>query len=174
MSLDPKKTYLPDRTETPFDYLVVDWYNHDEIVAYKLLAASPPLIERWAQFVLGVLEKWPKSKPYLAVHDLSQAGVSLQYAAVVNFDMMNIGITLEGRLAAQRLFDKHPGWRARVAMNFNLSLSGQTNRTLMSYLDDDHPSVEYKTFYHRSKCLRWLTTGITDTSEMRALEDEDE
>jgi hypothetical protein len=41
----------------------------------------------------------------------------------------------------------------------------------MSYLNRDHPRIQYKSFYNRSKCLRWLTTGITDTNEMIAVED---
>jgi len=169
VSLDPKQHYLPDRTEAPFEGMEIDWYNQDEVIVYKLLAASPIIVNRWAEYVQAALDQWPKDRPYLAVHDLSQSGVSLQFAALVNFDMMNIGVTDEGRMLSERLFDKHRGWVARVAVNFNLSLSGQTNRTLMSYLNRDHPSIRYKTFYNRTKCLRWVTTGITDTSEIRAL-----
>jgi len=171
VSLDPKKHYLPDRTEEPFEGMVVDWYNREEVIVYKLLATSPIVVNRWAEFVQNRLEDWPKDRPYLAVHDLSQPGISLQYAALVKFDMMNIGVTDEGRVLAERLFDKNRGWLARVAVNFNLSLSGQTNRTLMSYLNRDHPSIRYKTFYNRTKCLRWVTTGLTDTSEMKALDE---
>lgn len=171
MSLDPKKTYLPDESGTPVPGVIEDWYNKREVVVYKLTMVSDTVINQWAEYVIEVLKAWPKDKPYLAVHDLSQAGISLQYAAMVNFDMMNIGITIAGRNLAEALFDAHPNWLGRVAVNFNLSLSGQTNRTLMSFLDRDHPSIQYKTFYNRTKCLRWLTTGITDTSEMRAVED---
>lgn len=174
MSLDPNKTYLPDRSETPFPGLRVDWYNNDDVISYKLTQVTVQLIDAWAEYVRDVLREWPDDKPYLAVHDLSQPGVSLQYAALVNFDMMNIGITADGRKLAESLFDAHDNWHARVAVNFNLSLSGQTNRTLMSFLDRDHPSIRYKSFYNRTKCLRWLTTGITDTSEMRALDDLDD
>ena len=171
MSLDPKKTYLPDKTEKPFPGLVVDWYNGEEVVVYKLTSVTDTVIDNWAELVQTNLKAWDKSQPYLAVHDLSQPGVSLQYAAMVNFDMMNIGITMGGRMLTEDIFDQHTDWHARVAVNFNLSLSGQTNRTLMGYLNRDHPSIQYKTFYNRTKCLRWLTTGITDTSEMKAVED---
>lgn len=172
MSLDPKKTYLPDETDKPFPGIVRDWYNKKEVIVYKLTAVSDSIINEWAEYVIEALKAWPKDKPYLAVHDLSQPGVSLQYAAMVNFDMMNAGVTMGGRKITEALFDAHPEWYGRVAVNFNLSLSGQTNRTLMSFLDKDHPAVQYKTFYNRTKCLRWLTTGITDTSEMKAVEDQ--
>lgn len=171
MSLDPKKTYIPDATVKVFDGLTVDWYNGHQVVAYKLEAVSEDIVNKWAKHVMDTLENWDKAHPYLAIHDLSKPGVSLQFAALVNFDMMNIGITMGGRIACESLFDEHEDWYGRVAIKFNLSLSGQTNRTLMNYLNQDHPRTAYKTFYNRTKCLRWLTTGITDTSEMKAVED---
>lgn len=171
MSLDPKKTYIPDATDEPFSGLQREWFNNHEVVLYKLTAVSPTIIEKWTALVLETLQAWPKDKPYLAIHDLSQPGVSLQFAALVRFDMMNIGITEDGRINAEVEFDRHPGWIGRIAVNFNLSLSGQTNRTLMNFLDKTHPAISYKSFYNRTKCLRWLTTGITDTSEMKAIED---
>lgn len=173
LSLDPNKQYLPNRSEKPFPGLKVDWYNGDEVIVYKLTRPMDTVIDQWAEYVQTQLAAWDKDKPYLAVHDLSQPGVSLQFAALVNFDMMNIGVTLGGRKLAEQHFDEHTDWFARVAVNFNLSLSGQTNRTLMNYLDKDHPSVQYKTFYNRTKCMSWLTTGITDTSEMKAIDDDD-
>jgi hypothetical protein len=165
---------MPDKTEKPFPGLKVDWYNNKEVISYRLTHITSDVVDKWAEYIQSVLQQWPKDMPYLAVHDLSQPGVSLQFAAMVNFDMMNIGITMGGRQLAEAMFDKHDAWYARVAVNFNLSLSGQTNRTLMSFLDKDHPSIRYKSFYNRTKCLRWLTTGITDTSEMRALDDLDD
>jgi len=173
MSLDPKKTYIPGKSEKPFPGLAIDWYNNDEVIVYKMTAVSEDIVNSWAEHVQTTLKRWDKTKPYLAIHDLSKAGVSLQFAALVNFDMMNIGVTMAGRILSEQLFDQYDKWTARVAVNFNLSLSGQTNRTLMNYLNRDHPSISYKTFYNRTKCLRWLLGGISDTSEMKAVEDVD-
>lgn len=164
---------LPESSETVIKGLVREWYHGKQVVLYRLLMASEETVQRWADLVQDTLREWPRTAPYLAIHDLSQPGVSLQYAALVNFDMMNIGVTLEGRLACDDLFDAEPLWSARVAIQFNLSLSGQTNRTLMGYLNRDHPSVRYKTFYHRGKALRWLLEhDATDTSENRTVRPE--
>lgn len=174
MTLDPKKTYIPDKTESPLAGLTLDHYLNGEVIVYKLTAVSEDIINKWAELIQTILKDWPKDKPYLAIHDLSQAGVSLQFAALVNFDMLNLGITMGGRLLAEGLFNQHPKWHGRIAVNFNLSLSGQTNRTLMGFLNQEHPRIQYKSFYNRTKCLRWLTTGVTDTSEMKAFEDKNE
>lgn len=173
MALDPKKTYIPNKSENPFAGLSVDWYLAGEVVVYKLDAVSLEIVNQWAELVQKILQDWPQDKPYLAVHDLSQAGVSLQFASLVNFDMLNLGITMGGRLLAEEQFNKRPDWLGRIAINFNLSLSGQTNRTLLSYLNPEHPRIHYKAFYSRTKCLRWLLDESSSTSEMKAVEDTD-
>jgi hypothetical protein len=167
---EQQPSYLPETTEKPFAGMVVEWYHQREVVLYRLTAISMDVVENWAKYVLQTLETWDKNKPYLAVHDLSQPGISLQYAALVNFDMTNIGITGDGRVLAELLVDQHPEFKALVAVNFNLSLSGQTNRTLISFLNRIHPSIQYKTFYNRTKCIRWLLNGgVADTQELRPL-----
>lgn len=169
--MDDKISYMPDSTDKPFTGLVREWYHDKTIVLYRLIGVSHDIINNWAKLVLDTLETWDKTKPYLAIHDLSQPGISLQYAAMVNFDMMNIGITLEGRIAAEEIFDNYADWKGFVAVNFNLSLSGQTNRTLMNFLNRNHPGIQYRSFYNRSKCVRWLSTGAADTQELKALEE---
>jgi hypothetical protein len=171
LTLDPKKIYIPDKTENPFTGLTLDWYLGGAVVCYKLTAVSQDFVDKWAELVLKTVQAWPKDKPYLAIHELSQAGVSLQYAALVNFDMLNLGITMEGRETAEGLFNQNPEWLGRVAVNFNFSLSGQTNRTLLSYLNQEHPRIKYKSFYNRTKCLYWLTNEPADTAEMKAVQE---
>ncbi|XWX05672.1 hypothetical protein VZO05_16050 (plasmid) [Aggregatilineales bacterium SYSU G02658] len=169
MSVD-RMVPLPDSSEVLAKGLVREWFHDRRVVLYKLTVATPEIIAVWAEAVQDCLRTWPRTSPYLAIHDLSQPGISLQYAALVNFDMMNIGVTLEGRMACDDLFDAEPLWSARVAVQFNLSLSGQTNRTLMGYLNRDHPSIKYKTFYHRGKALRWLMNlDATETGESQTV-----
>lgn len=163
---DSDKRFLVEETDKPFSGLVREWYANRTVVLYRLTVATEQSVDAWAQLVQDTLNDWTKTQPYLAVHDLSQAGVSLQYAALVNFDMMNIGVTMGGRLSAEELFDLHPHWSAKVAINFNLSLSGQTNRTLMNFLNREHPAIRYKTFYNRTKCFKWLMGESGDTSEL--------
>jgi hypothetical protein len=170
LTLELKKMYLPDKTETPFAGLTVDWYLGSELVCYKLTAVSEDIVSKWAELVQSTLKDWPKDKPYLAIHDLSQAGVSLQYAALVNFDMLNLGITMGGRILAEERFNENPEWTGRLAVNFNLTLSGQTNRTLLSYLNQEHPRIKYKSFYNRTKCILWLNSKTGDTAEVKTVD----
>jgi hypothetical protein len=168
--MEPEKPLpLPEDVEKIAAGLTREWYAERRVVLYRLGMASDDIVRRWADLVWDTLNAWPHDRPYLALHDLSQPGVSLQYAALVNFDMMNIGVTIEGRVRVERWFDDHPQQNAKVAVNFNLSLSGQTNRTLMNFLSREHPAIRYKTFYNRGKCLKWLLGEITDTSETKSV-----
>lgn len=172
LSVSFDKPIIPDRTEQPFIGLTQEWFFDNSIVLYRLTAISSEIVENWATLVLETIEAWDTQKPYLALHDLSQPGVSLQYAAITNFDLMNIGITMTGRMQAEKFFDQHVSLKARIAVNFNLSLSGQTNRTLMNYLNRYHSSIRYKTFYSRDKAFLWLNGDVQDTAELKQLIDD--
>lgn len=166
LTLENTPPLVPDEAERLTAGLTREWFYNRQVVLYKLTAVSQQIVDLWTNVVQESLQIWDKNVPYRVVHDLSHPGVSLQYAALVNFDMMNIGVTLEGRIWSERLFDAHPQWSGRVAVNFNLSLSGQTNRTLMTYLNRDHPAIRYKSFYNRSKCIKWLMGDSTETNEI--------
>ena len=171
-SLSDFDRILPDQVEESVNGIVREWYWNHAIILYRLTTITPDIVDVWADMVINTLQRWDKSKPYLAIHDLSKPGISLQYAALVNFDMMNIGITIGGRIEAERIFDQYSTFTGRVAVNFNLSLSGQTNRTLMNYLNREHPNIRYKTFYSRTKANRWLQGDYKDTSELTAVDSE--
>lgn len=139
-----------------------EWYLNKRVVAYRLVIVTQATIDIWARLVIQTLEEWPKDRPYLALHDLAAPGVALIYASLTNFDMINLGITAEKRLQAEQFFDDYPGFRARVAVNFNLSFSGRMGKILTSTLVDNHPAVTYKMFYNRDKAFAWLDAGAAE------------
>ncbi|MCU0498947.1 MAG: hypothetical protein MUF87_16465 [Anaerolineae bacterium] len=165
----PQERFNIEETEEKYPGIHIEWYNQKTIIAYRITHVTLKSIDRWGELVIETLKEWNKDRPYLALHDVSTSGVSLQYASVVNFDFLNIGITPALRLVAEDIFNKNPQFRARVALNFNLSFSGRMGKTLTSTFLDSHPSVGYKTFYNRDKAFNWLSgaTGtLLDTSEM--------
>jgi hypothetical protein len=164
--MDETLAYLPDDTDKPFTGMVREWYLDRSVVLYRLVGVSIDIVDQWTALVLKTLREWDKTKPYRAIHDLSHGGVSLQFAALVNFSIMNVGVTLEGQSIAEEIFDAHPAFKGWVAINFNLSLSGQTNRTLLNFLQRSHPAVQYKSFYNRNKCIRWVSNDGLSTQEL--------
>lgn len=140
--------------------IIREWYLDKKIVAYRVATVTQSTADAWGRLIVKTLDEWPKDRPYLALHDLSAPGVALIYASLTNFDIVNIGVTAERRLEAEKFFDEYPEFRARVCINFNLSFSGRMGKVLTSTFVDNHPSVLYKTFYNREKALAWLNSAL--------------
>jgi hypothetical protein len=150
--------------EEVYPGLFREWYCEKRLVVYRLATATSTIITAWSDLVINTLETWDKTQPYLALHDISQPGISLQYAMLVEFDTTNIGITAAGRAKAEDILDSHPDFFAHVAINFNLSVSGQVNKVLANHRAR-HPFVKYRTFYNRPKSLQWLMEALPPKPE---------
>lgn len=137
--------------------LTCEWYFDKQVIVYRITMVSQIVIETWSKTVIQILEEWDKNRPYLALHDLSKPGVSLQYASLVGFDTTNIGVTASGRKKAEAILDANPAMTARVGVNFSLSLSGQVNK-LLADRQNANPFLQYKLFYDRDRALRWLAS----------------
>jgi len=147
--------------EEVFPGLSCERCSEGQIVIYRVMAVSNAMLEAWAEYVAATLESWPVERPYLALHDLSKTGISLQFATLVSFDLANLGITLQGQVRAHHVMAGR-GLRARVALNFNISVSGHVNKVLAEnqarlYRQHDIPAVDYKTFYNEATALAWLS-----------------
>lgn len=159
-----KPPLVPEKVEELRPGVVCEWFSQGRIIAYRLTKVSQAVVTDWMNLALQQLAAWDKKQPYLALHDLSTRGISVQYATLVEFDLMNIGITPAGRDQAQAIFEAHPSFRARVAIGFNLSVSGQVSQVVMDRIRSQHPSVQYKAFFNRDQALAWLQDGIAPAS----------
>lgn len=143
--------------------LYQEWLLDRRIVAYRVTAVSQSVLENWSSLVRQTLRDWDKDWTYLALHDLTAPGVATMYASLTHYDMLNIGVTQDGRLGAEGVFVEFPGFIGRVAISFNLTVSGHIGKTLLNYYMDKHPAVEYKSFYSREKSLKWLLSHLPDS-----------
>lgn len=159
---------LRSRVDDIYPGLTCEWLYNNRVVVYHISQVTNGVIENWSRTVLRLLEHWPKHTTYLAVHDVSAPGVSLQYASLVGYDLMNIGITLKGRELAEDYFNHHPGFHARVAISFNLSVSGQVSHVIMDRLRAKHPAIQYKTYFNRETSLNWLREHISEQAAASA------
>jgi hypothetical protein len=148
-------SFQPEDVQEIIAGLAVEWYFDRRIVAYRLTKVSQRIIETWTETALDILRDWRVDTPYLALHDVSNPGVSLQYCVLVNFDLLNIGVTSDGTARAGAIIAGKQGFTARVAIGFNMSLSGQVSYKVMGG-GRKLPNVEYKTFFNRETSLAWL------------------
>ncbi len=132
------------------------------VMAYRLNTVKEETLHEWATHICDTLATWPIGKPYFALHDLSNAGVSLQYATLVDFNFQNIAITAEGRQRAESIIKHRPDLKAYVAVCFNLTVSGKIGKLFsMRDLEELHPRIQYKSFYTRTKGFIWLVDCMT-------------
>ncbi len=161
----PSVPPVPCLAEEPYPGILCEWYFEKQIVSYRLTAVSQTVVQNWEKLTIDTMRGWDKTKPYLALHDVSGTGISLQYATLVGFDLMNIGITAHGRDMGEAMFNEFPEFRARVAIGFNLSVSGQVSQTVMDRIKMKHPSISYKTFFNRERALLWLMDALKPKTE---------
>jgi hypothetical protein len=131
-------------------------YNR-RVTIYRLNAVRPHILDAWSDHMCETLINWDTSKPYMVLFDLSNAGIALQYATLVNFNFQNIGITTEGGLRAKSIINSRPELMVYVAVCFNLTMSGRVGKLFsMQDFEDIHPRIHYKSFYTQTKGLFWL------------------
>ncbi|MCK6580945.1 MAG: hypothetical protein L6Q98_22870 [Anaerolineae bacterium] len=143
-----------------FPGLYQEWSAERSIVVYRPVCMSQALISAWTAAALATLQAWDRRTPYLALHDLSAGGVSTLFASMTNYDMLNIGVTPGGKIRAESFLNEHPGFMARIAIAFNSTLSGHIGRALVNYYTDNHPAIQYKSYYNRDRSLYWLAAHL--------------
>ena len=149
----------PEQVDEVSRGLSCEWFFDKQIVVYRVTMVSPAIIETWSDMVVDIIQKWDKNRPYLAQHDLSKPGVSLQYASLVGFDTTNLGINAQGRQKVEAILDAHTDFFAHIAINFSLSLSGQVNK-LLANRRNANPFIQYKMFYDQERSFSWLAESL--------------
>jgi hypothetical protein len=132
-----------------------------QVTVYRLSSVRPQTLDSWSDHMCQTLSSWNTSKPYMALFDLSNAGISLQYATLVSFNFQNIGITHQGGIRAKSIINARPDLVVYVAMCFNLTMSGKVGKMFsMQEFEDIHPRIHYKSFYTCTKGLFWLADNL--------------
>lgn len=151
---------MSEQNNEVFAGLELEWLFQRQVVVYRLTAVTTETVNRWVDLVEKTILAWPEDKPYLAIHDVSERGVSLQYAVLVSYAYMNIGVTPAGLKRISTIFEQDPNRYARVAIIFNSSLSGRIGKTLTHGESSADPRIEYSAFYNQEMALKWLSSSI--------------
>ena len=130
-------------------------HNDQQIVEYKLTAVTSTSLNDWSDYVVASLETWPKDKPYLVIHDISQSGLGLLFSTAVKNDIFNIGIVPKAHEKVQAIAKINPDWQLRLALVVSASLSGRLARILFQK-NSPQNQVQFKAFFYRDPALEWL------------------
>lgn len=166
MSQNPP--FIAEAIVEPYPGLFQEWYADRRIVAYRPTVVNAALLDAWSLLIDATIQAWDPTRPYLALHDIGAPGVTTLYGSMTSYDILNIGVTKKGKVNAEHFFNERPGFIARVAISFNMMLSGHIGKALLNHYTDKHPAVQYKSYYNRDKSLQWLLTHLDDKSQDEA------
>ena len=141
------------------------WYSDRRIVKYVISAVNATLLDTWSQAVIDILKEWPDGQPYLALHDLSDRGVSMSYAAQVKFNMLNLAIRTNAIDKVKQILDKKQEFNARVALLFNSYHSGYVGQFMARQGRNPLLNVDYDMFYEEAGAFQWLSEGLRESNE---------
>lgn len=159
----------PHEMETVFPGMDQGWFFDRKIVVYRLTTVSRNILRDWSELVMETIKSWPDDYPYLAMHDLAATGVSLQYAVSVSFETSNTGVLPEYRQQVYSILNSRSTLGNRVALTFNLMLSGRLSKTLVKMqrigLTNPQP-VQYQAFYDQVDAVQWLAFSVRNNNNI--------
>jgi hypothetical protein len=128
------------------------------LVTVSVLKVTPQALESWTNAVFTMLETWPETLPYRALHDLSQKGVTTRYLAAVRYDILNLAAHPSARDQLLKYLAARPDFTARVAILVPISHSGQLGNVFAKLQNRNAGvnRVQYDVFYERQAALDWL------------------
>lgn len=137
-----------------------EWLHHNQIISYTLKSARMSSIAKWSDLSLEVLRDWPKDRPYLALHDISQSGIGVLYLAAVNYDVFNIGVVPKAREQVESIVKAHSSWNLALAVVVSPSLSGQMAKLQFAPQYSGSVDIQAKAFFYHSAALKWLQSFV--------------
>lgn len=142
--------------------VIRQWHHEGRIVSYTINDLSMASMYRWGDAIISTLEEWPKENArYLAMHDLSDSGVSLAFVVLNNYHLFTPGGTPMGRQRFETFVARRPHLQVRLALVMSNDLCSQiTLKHLRS--TTLQPLTEVNVFVDRSAALDWLAAFIDD------------
>jgi len=140
------------------------WHNNQQVVEYKLTSVTSTSLNDWSDYVIASLETWPKDKPYLVIHEISQPGLGLLFSTAVKNDIFNIGIVPKAHEKINTIIKTNPDWQLRLALIVSASLSGRLARILFQK-NNPQNQIQFKAFFYRDPALEWLIKSSNSLGE---------
>ena|SRR5437762_2535167 len=76
------------------------WQYDKQIVVYKATASSRQVVDTWIESVKQVMTAWPKTQPYLVIHDFRDNNIALTpYARARAAELIPIPVGVPGYAA---------------------------------------------------------------------------
>lgn len=149
---------LPEISQEIYPGITQDSFTQHQITAYRISSMTQVVANVWADMALQNLQQYRGEMPYLVLHDISAAGVGVNYLVLAQYDFLNIGVMPHQRPVIENFMNTHCQFSACVAVVVSPSSSGQ----FLQLLANRHPypyedRITYKTFTDPWMSVEWLS-----------------
>lgn len=139
------------------------------VVLYTVETFSVSAFIKWSRVISESFASLPEDRDYLAIHDVSKSGMSLQYLALTGYNIGDPWLTASGEKRFLEVQKARPNMKTRLGIVMSSQLSGQLamKRARTSLSDADN--LESRTFDNRQAALEWISEFVP-LSERTAVE----
>jgi len=141
------------------------WLDEPRVVIYTVKSLGPANLVDWSKAVAASLEQWPDDADYIAIHDMSNSGMSLQFLLLTGNNILDPWLTPNSQLRFRDWMKQHPAQRVRLAVVVSSALSGQLSMKRVSgqlsmkrgrSSNADQEQVESRLFDNLDAALEWV------------------
>ncbi|MDX2137519.1 MAG: hypothetical protein SF123_05445 [Chloroflexota bacterium] len=142
-----------------------DWLYDHRVAVYTVKSLRPASLVEWSRAIADSLDQSPKDTDYIAIHDMSNSGMSMQLLLLTGNYILDPWLTSNSQLRFREWMKLHPAQRVRLAVVLSSALSGQipTRRGRSSTTDNEQ--VESQMFDNLEAAHEWVNSLLYNTQE---------
>lgn len=137
-----------------------EWYFDRRVAVYTADSLNPHTLIDWSKAVAESVKAWPADTDYMAIHDLSQTGMSLQFLVLTGYNILAPWLSLNSEQHLRTWLEKHPHLHIHLGVVVSDSLSGQITMRRAQSSMIDMERVNSRLFINRDSALEWISTFI--------------
>ena len=133
-----------------------EWLYDHRVAGYTVKSLGPANLVDWSKAVADSLDQWPDDADYIAIHDMSNSGMSMQLLLLTGNNILDPWLTPNSQLRFREWMKQHPAQRVRLAVVVSSALSGQMTMKRGRSSNADHEQVESRIFDNLEVALEWV------------------
>lgn len=137
-----------------------EWLHDGKVAAYTATSLGMHTLIDWSKAIISSLEKWPEDADYIALHDLSTTGMSLQYLILTGYNVLDPWLTHSGEAQFRDWLRGRPKTQVRLAVVVSSAFSGQIAMKRGRSSSSGDEQFESQLFDNREAALGWLTKSL--------------
>mgnify|MGYP001273057731 CR=1 FL=1 len=138
-----------------------EWYFDRRVAVYTAQSLNPHTLIDWSKAVVEALASWPTTSDYIAIHDLSGTGMSLQFLMLTGYNIMNPWLTFSSEQYMREWMAKHPHLNIHLGVVVSGSLSGQITRRRAQTSALENDRIVSRLFLDRESALDWTSSLVS-------------